>query len=69
MAVGLFRKLRAAAPPGSLRGKVAVISPYREQREALRAAFAREFGDAASGEAAIDTIDGFQARGGGAGMI
>lgn len=63
IALGLYRKLRGSAPPGSLRGRVAVISPYREQRDAIRAAFSREFGEAAaSAEAAIDTIDGFQAR-------
>ena len=63
MAVGLYRKLRASCAPGALRGRVAVICPYREQRDAIRAAFAREFGEAAAAaEAAVDTIDGFQAR-------
>lgn len=63
MALGLYRKLRGQCAPGALRGRVAVISPYREQRDAIRAAFAREFGEAnANAEAAVDTIDGFQAR-------
>lgn len=63
LAVSLLRKLRASLPAGALRGRVAVVSPYREQRDALRAALRRELGEAAAAaEVAVDTIDGFQGQ-------
>ena len=62
VAVALYRRLRGAAAEGALRGRVAVISPYREQREALRREFAARCGAGYAADVAIDTIDGFQAR-------
>ena len=61
LAVALYSALRAASPPGSLAGSVAVISPYREQRDALRRALQQRHADALV-DCAVDTIDGFQGQ-------
>ncbi len=62
LAAALYGALRATLPAGAAAGRVGIVTPYRQQKAALRDAFASMLGEAALAEVSIDTVDGFQGQ-------
>lgn len=62
VAVELVEKLMEVLPGKQFKGKVGIISPYKEQIKNLRNEFSRKFGASILAEIDFNTVDGFQGQ-------
>lgn len=62
VAVELVEKLMEVLPGKLFKGKVGIISPYKEQIRNLRNEFTRKFGASILTEVDFNTVDGFQGQ-------
>lgn len=61
-AVTLVAILCAAAHKESLFGRIAIITPYKEQKRKIQKELASRFGDDAARGVEVSTVDGFQGQ-------
>lgn len=59
----LYQSVRRSYPGENLRGRVGVITPYKQQLEALKRKFREAMGDRAVVDVEFNTVDGFQVGG------
>lgn len=62
VAVELVEKLMEVLPGKQFKGKVGIISPYKEQIRNLRNEFTKKFGASILAEIDFNTVDGFQGQ-------
>lgn len=62
VAMELVQKLMNIIPERQFRGRVGIISPYKEQIRTLRDMFAKKFGAQIFNEIDFNTVDGFQGQ-------
>lgn len=62
VALELVEKLMSILPQNQFRGRVGVISPYKEQIRTLRDVFRRKYGQGIFSEIDFNTVDGFQGQ-------
>ncbi|GAQ88481.1 protein with P-loop containing nucleoside triphosphate hydrolase domain [Klebsormidium nitens] len=58
----LYQGVRRSYPGENLRGRVGIITPYKQQLEALKRKFREVMGDRAMLDVEFNTVDGFQGR-------
>lgn len=62
VALELVEKLMSILPQNDFKGRVGVISPYKEQIRTLRDVFRRKYGQGIFSEIDFNTVDGFQGQ-------
>lgn len=62
VAVELVQKLMDIMPDKEFKGKVGIISPYKEQIRTLRQVFQKKWGSTIFSEIDFNTVDGFQGQ-------
>lgn len=62
VALELVEKLMEIFPPDNFKGRIGIISPYKEQIRALTDTFKRKFGSTILNEIDFNTVDGFQGQ-------
>lgn len=62
VALELVEKLMQILPTDSFKGRIGIISPYKEQIRTMRDVFQRKFGSTIFNEIDFNTVDGFQGQ-------
>lgn len=62
VALELVEKLMEILPQDKFRGRIGIISPYKEQIRTLKDTFVRKFGNLILNEIDFNTVDGFQGQ-------
>lgn len=62
VALELVEKLMDVLPSDDFKGRIGIISPYKEQIRSLRDVFQRKFGSTILNEIDFNTVDGFQGQ-------
>lgn len=62
VALELVKQVMLMLPTAMFRGKIGIISPYKEQIRVLRDVFQRQYGNAIFNEIDFNTVDGFQGQ-------
>lgn len=62
VALELVEKLMQILPSDNFKGRIGIISPYKEQIRTLRDTFLRKFGATIFNEIDFNTVDGFQGQ-------
>lgn len=58
----LYQGVKRAYPGEDLRGRVGIITPYKQQLEALKRKFRDVLGERVLQDVEFNTVDGFQVR-------